>query len=112
MAYRSFYPHEERKEPDIIFSKSMKAGKRTYFFDVKATRNNQYYLTITESKKRMGQEGSATFEKHKIYLYGEDFDGFRETLQDVMRFVTENTPEPFYEHRHFEDEAEPTEEQF
>ena len=100
------------KEDDDVYSKPVRAGKRTYFFDVKATRNNQYYLTITESKKRMGQEGSATFEKHKVYLYGEDFDGFKETLLDVMRFVTENTPEPFYEHRHFDDEAEQSERHF
>ena len=112
MANRPFYPHEERKEPEIVYSKSMKAGKRTYFFDVKATRNNQYYLTITESKKRIGQEGFATFDKHKIYLYGEDFNNFKETLQAVMQYVTENTPEPFYDHKHFDEEAETQEEHF
>ena len=65
----------------------MKAGKRTYFFDVKETRNNDFYLTITESKKRFDDDGQANFEKHKLFLYKEDFDKFAEGLQDAIRVV-------------------------
>ena len=67
-----------------IYSIPVKAGKRTYFFDVKVARNNDYYLTITESKKRFEDDGSQNFEKHKIFLYKEDFDKFTEGLQEVV----------------------------
>jgi len=77
----------ERKERDDIFSKVVRAGKRTYFFDVKATRQEDFYLTITESKKRAGQEGKFFFEKHKIFLYKEDFDKFAEGLNEVVDFI-------------------------
>jgi hypothetical protein len=77
----------ERKERDDIFSKVVRAGKRTYFFDVKATRQEDFYLTITESKKRAGQEGKFFFEKHKIFLYKEDFDKFAEGLSEVVDFI-------------------------
>lgn len=69
-----------------IFSKRVKAGKRTYFFDVKATKSNDYYLTITESKRKM-RDDSFTFEKHKIFLYKEDFGKFLEALQDTVDHV-------------------------
>lgn len=69
-----------------IFSKRVKAGKRTYFFDVKSTRSNDYYLTITESKRRMNGD-SFTFEKHKIFLYKEDFGKFIEALQGAVDHV-------------------------
>lgn len=84
----------EKKEDTMqeIFSKSVRAGKRTYFFDVKATRNNDYYLTITESKKRFNREGRYFFEKHKIFLYKEDFDKFADGLADVVEFIKENRP--------------------
>ena len=81
-----------------IFSKSVRAGKRTYFFDVKATRRNEYYLTITESKKRFGKEGQAFFEKHKIFLYREDFDKFLEGLQEVLDFIQREQPYDPQEH--------------
>ena len=70
-----------------IYSIPVKAGKRTYFFDVKATRNNDYYLTITESKKRFEDDGSQNFEKHKIFHYKEDFDKFTEGLQEVVEYT-------------------------
>ena len=70
-----------------IYSIPVKAGKRTYFLDVKATRNNDYYLTITESKKRFEDDGSQNFEKHKIFLYKEDFDKFTEGLQEVVEYT-------------------------
>ena len=70
-----------------VFSKSVRAGKRTYFFDVKTTRNNDFYLTITESKKKVEDDGLSNFEKHKIFLYKEDFKKFSESLEEVIRFI-------------------------
>jgi hypothetical protein len=76
-----------------IFSEAVRAGKRTYFFDVKATRRNDYYLTITESKKRFGKDGQSFYEKHKVFLYKEDFDKFLDGLQNVIDYIKENQPE-------------------
>jgi hypothetical protein len=76
-----------------LFSKSVRAGKRTYFFDVKSTRENDYYLTITESKKRFGTDGKFTYEKHKIFLYKEDFEKFTEGLTQAVHYIKENAPE-------------------
>ena len=89
---------EERKKPEDkfrqeIYSKVMRAGKRTYFFDVKSTRNDEYYLTITESKKKYSDNGKFHYEKHKVFLYQEDFEKFTENLEDVIRFIHENQPE-------------------
>ena len=72
----------------------MRAGKRTYFFDVKATRKDDYYLTITESKKRLGKEGKVFYEKHKIFLYKEDFEKFTEGLKDAVTYIDNNNEEP------------------
>jgi hypothetical protein len=83
----------ERKDRDDIFSKVVRAGKRTYFFDVKATRQNDFYLTITESKKKFGQEGKFFFEKHKIFLYKEDFEKFSEGLAEVVDYIRNNQEE-------------------
>jgi hypothetical protein len=71
---------------DEIYSAKVKAGKRTYFFDVKSTRSNDYYLTITESKKRFKEDGF-TYEKHKIFLYKEDFNKFLEALTGTVNHV-------------------------
>jgi len=71
---------------DEIYSTKVKAGKRTYFFDVKSTRSNDYYLTITESKKRFKEDGF-TYEKHKIFLYKEDFHKFMEALTSTVNHV-------------------------
>lgn len=84
----------DRNERDDIFSKVIRAGKRTYFFDVKATRQNDYYLTITESKKKFQQDGKFFFEKHKIFLYKEDFEKFAEGLTEVVDFIKTNQGEP------------------
>ncbi len=81
------------KVRDEIFSKAVRAGKRTYFFDVKATRRNDYYLTITESKKKFNQDGTFYFEKHKLFLYKEDFDKFSEGLEEVVDYIRANQPE-------------------
>ena len=75
-----------------IFSQAVRAGKRTYFFDVKATRRNDYYLTITESKKRFNQDGKSYYEKHKIFLYKEDFEKFVDGLQAAVEYIKENQP--------------------
>jgi hypothetical protein len=76
-----------------IYSKSVRAGKRTYFFDVKSTRNEEFYLTITESKKKYSERGQFHYEKHKIFLYREDFDKFLEGLEEVVRYIRDNQPE-------------------
>ncbi len=75
-----------------IFSKAVRAGKRTYFFDVKATRKDEYYLTITESKKRYEQDGKFHFEKHKIFLYKEDFEKFIDGINEVVDYIEERQP--------------------
>lgn len=82
--------HNQREE---VFSKSVRAGKRTYFFDVKTTKAQDYYLTITESKKRMGDDGAPFFEKHKIFLYREDFQKFIDGLNEAINHV--GTLKPF-----------------
>ena len=79
--------HEEKIIKEEIFTKVVRAGKRTYFFDVKATRKDDYYLTITESKKRLGKEGKVFYEKHKIFLYKEDFEKFTEGLKDAVTYI-------------------------
>jgi hypothetical protein len=78
---------EEKNQKEEIFTKVVRAGKRTYFFDVKATRKDDYYLTITESKKRLGKEGKVFYEKHKIFLYKEDFEKFTEGLKDAVTYI-------------------------
>ena len=77
-----------------IHSKAVRAGKRTYFFDVKATRRNDYYLTITESKKRFNRDGKFFYEKHKLFLYKEDFDKFSDSLKEIIEFIRDANPQP------------------
>lgn len=74
------------REQDVS-SKALRAGRRTYFFDVKATKADDYYLTITESKKFTNQDGSFHFKKHKIYLYKEDFKEFKSILEEMTNFI-------------------------
>jgi hypothetical protein len=78
---------DDKTGKEEIFSKVVRAGKRTYFFDVKATKKDDYYLTITESKKRLGKEGKVFYEKHKIFLYKEDFEKFAEGLKNAVDFI-------------------------
>jgi hypothetical protein len=88
--------NHSRKDREEIFSQRVKAGKRTYFFDVKTTRTNDFYLTITESKKRFGDDGSPFYEKHKIFLLREDFDKFLDGFNECVNRVSElraNAPE-------------------
>ena len=77
-----------------IHSKAVRAGKRTYFFDVKATRRNDYYLTITESKKRFNRDGKFFYEKHKLFLYKEDFDKFADSLTEIIEYIRLANPQP------------------
>ena len=89
----------EMKEKDDLFSKAVKAGKRTYFFDVKSTKNDEKYITITESKRRF-DEGLQRFfyEKHKIFLYKEDFEKVSKGLTDAIKFVeTGEYPADYYD---------------
>ena len=74
----------ENDKNSEIYSKVVRAGKRTYFFDVKATKGNDLYITLTESKKTFSDDGRAGFQKHKIFLYKEDFEKFKEGLEDVL----------------------------
>lgn len=85
--------NDEKIIKEEIFTKVVRAGKRTYFFDVKATRKEDFYLTITESKKRLGKEGKVFYEKHKIFLYKEDFDKFAEGMQDAVSFIANDKGE-------------------
>lgn len=100
---------EQKNGRDEIFSEKVKAGKRTYFFDVKSTRSNDYYLTITESKKRYNKDDEGfTYEKHKIFLYKEDFNKFLGALNNTVNHVkTELMPDvDFTQFDHVRDENE------
>ncbi|NMB37844.1 MAG: PUR family DNA/RNA-binding protein [Bacteroidales bacterium] len=100
---------QKGRSGDDIYSKPVRAGKRTYFFDVKATKGNDYYLTITESKRRVEKDGRFVYDKHKIFLYKEDFDKFSEGLQEVIEFIRRECPIP--ERKGDENSAEPDKEQ-
>ncbi|NJK94698.1 MAG: PUR family DNA/RNA-binding protein [Bacteroidetes bacterium] len=95
----------ERTEKEDIYSKAIRAGKRTYFFDVKSTRRNDFYLTITESKKRFNREGRYFFEKHKIFLYKEDFDKFVDGLTEMVDYIRQHQ-EDFINYEGLEHEEE------
>ena len=90
-------------EKEEIFSKVLRAGRRTYFFDVRATKANDYYLTITESKKFTNEDGSFHYKKHKIYLYKEDFAGFNEILQEMTDYILREKGEEVISERHQKD---------
>lgn len=93
---------KEMLEKDI-FSKVLRAGRRTYFFDVRATRADDYYITITESKKFTEEDGSYHFKKHKIYLYKEDFASFKEILDEMTDYVINQKGEEVISERHQKD---------
>jgi len=84
----------DNKEKNAIYAKSLRAGKRTYFFDVReSTRSGDFYLTITESKKRfVDDSGRFVFDKHKVFLYKEDFEQFVSELNDVMDYIKREQP--------------------
>lgn len=90
-------------EKDEIFSKVLRAGRRTYFFDVRATKAEDYYITITESKKFTEEDGSFHFKKHKIYLYKEDFSAFASILDEMTSYVLNHKGEEVISERHQKD---------
>lgn len=90
-------------EQEEIFSKVMRAGRRTYFFDVRSTKAGDFYLTITESKKFTNDDGSYHYKKHKIYLYKEDFAEFKDTLDEMINYVIDEKGEEVISERHQKD---------
>ena len=77
----------ENRDMEEIFSKKVRAGRRTYFFDVRSTRAGDYYMTVTESKRDFNEDGTPFYKKHKIYLYKEDFGKFKEALNEVSDYI-------------------------
>jgi hypothetical protein len=90
-------------EREEIHSKVMRAGRRTYFFDVRSTKAGDYYLTITESKKFTNDDGSFHYKKHKIYLYKEDFTEFKDSLDEMISFIIDEKGEEVISERHQSD---------
>ena len=90
----------ELEDQEEINSKVLRAGRRTYFFDVRSTRAGDYYLTVTESKKFTHDDGSFHYKKHKIYLYKEDFDAFRSLLDEMTEYIIQEKGEEVISERH------------
>ncbi len=90
-------------EKEEIFSKVLRAGRRTYFFDVRSTKAGDYYLTITESKKFTNDDGSFHYKKHKIYLYKEDFSEFNSILQEMTDYIIAEKGDEVISERHQKD---------
>lgn len=90
-------------EKEEIFSKVLRAGRRTYFFDVRATKAEDYYLTITESKKFTNDDGSFHYKKHKIYLYKEDFNEFNDILREMTDYIINEKGDEVISERHQKD---------
>ena len=97
------------QEQEEIFSQIMRAGRRTYFFDVRETKAGDYYLTITESKKFTNEDGSFHFKKHKIFLYKEDFSEFHKRLEDATSFILKEKGDEVISDRHQKDFVKPSE---
>ncbi len=93
----------ESMDQEEIHSKVLRAGRRTYFFDVRSTKAGDYYLTITESKKFTHDDGSFHYKKHKIYLYKEDFEGFKENVAEMMDFIINEKGTEVISERHQKD---------
>ena len=90
-------------ERDEIYSKALRAGRRTYFFDVRSTKAGDYYLTVTESKKFTEEDGTFHFKKHKIYLYKEDFNEFKNILDEMTDYIISEKGEEVISERHQKD---------
>ena len=90
-------------DKEEIFSKVLRAGRRTYFFDVRSTKADDYYLTITESKKFTNDDGSFHYKKHKIYLYKEDFNEFNEILNEMTNYIINEKGDEVISERHQKD---------
>lgn len=95
--------NHDRMEQEEIYSKVLRAGRRTYFFDVRATKAEDYYLTITESKKFTNDDGSFHYKKHKIYLYKEDFSEFRDILAEMTDYIIAEKGDEVISERHQKD---------
>ena len=102
----SDYEYSEQEE---IFSQVLRAGRRTYFFDVRSTKAGDYYLTVTESKKFTHDDGSFHYKKHKIYLYKEDFSEFNEMLAKATDYIIKEKGEEVISERHQKDYQKPSE---
>ncbi|AIY15115.1 MULTISPECIES: PUR family DNA/RNA-binding protein [Cellulophaga] len=94
---------KELMDQEEIYSKVLRAGRRTYFFDVRSTKAGDYYLTVTESKKFTHDDGSFHYKKHKIYLYKEDFSAFKENLDEMMNYIIEEKGTEVISERHQKD---------
>ena len=96
---------ENKNEYNVeeIFSKVLRAGRRTYFFDVRETKAGDYYLTITESKKFTNEDGTFYYKKHKIYLYKEDFDDFNSSMNETFDFIIEKKGKEVISDKHDKD---------
>ena len=90
-------------ERDEIYSKALRAGRRTYFFDVRSTKAGDYYLTVTESKKFTEEDGTFHFKKHKIYLYKEDFSEFKDILDEMTDYIISEKGEEVISEKHQKD---------
>ena len=94
---------KEIMDQEEIYSKVLRAGRRTYFFDVRSTKAGDYYLTITESKKFTHDDGSFHYKKHKIYLYKEDFTAFKEIMEEMMDYIIDEKGIEVISERHKKD---------
>ncbi|AYN68764.1 DUF3276 family protein [Euzebyella marina] len=94
---------KDAMDQEEIYSKVLRAGRRTYFFDVRSTKAGDYYLTITESKKFTHDDGSFHYKKHKIYLYKEDFAAFRENVEEMMDYIIDEKGTEVISERHQKD---------
>ena len=92
--------YQDEGGAEEIYSKVLRAGRRTYFFDVRETKASDYYLTITESKKFTNEDGSFYYKKHKLYLYKEDFNDFKSLLEEAMNFIIEERGSEVISERH------------
>ena len=95
--------YNNERDQEEIFSKVLRAGRRTYFFDVRETKASDYYLTITESKKFTNDDGTFYYKKHKIYLYKEDFSEFKDILGEMLEFIVKERGEEVISERHQKD---------
>ena len=95
MAYDNHRRYEHEDSEEQIYSKVVRAGKRTYFFDVKATRGDDYFITITESRKLQNNDGSVSYTRNKMHLYKEDFAKFSEGLNEIVDYIKEHKPDYF-----------------
>jgi|TARA_B110000858_G_scaffold160800_1_gene185082 hypothetical protein len=100
-----------KNDIEEIYSKSVRSGRRTYFFDVRSTRADDYYLTITESKRDFNEDGSPFYKKHKIYLYKEDFASFKDALSQVSEFIIKEKGQEVISNSSYKEKAETVKEE-